>query len=114
MQSNCTGKATSKSEDLESQSSIRKVFDAHSASSSNPTKGRKASSWMAKLHPSAQTIEDAVMGTSDGMTVPFALTASLAGFAPNARYVMLAGLAELTAGAISMALGGALQARCEK
>jgi len=54
------------------------------------------------------------MGTSDGMTVPFALTASLAGFAPNARYVMLAGLAELTAGAISMALGGALQARCEK
>ena len=54
------------------------------------------------------------MGTSDGMTVPFALTASLAGIAPNARYVMLAGLAELTAGALSMALGGALQARCER
>ncbi len=54
------------------------------------------------------------MGTSDGMTVPFALTASLAGIVLNARYVMLAGLAELTAGALSMALGGALQARSER
>lgn len=66
------------------------------------------------IKPSTQTTEDAVMGTSDGMTVPFALTASLAGIVPNARYVMLAGLAELTAGAISMALGGLLQANCEK
>ena len=65
------------------------------------------------IKPSTQTTEDAVMGTSDGMTVPFALTASLAGVVPNARYVMLAGLAELTAGAISMALGGLLQANCE-
>lgn len=63
--------------------------------------------------PSSQTIEDAVMGTADGMTVPFALTASLAGIVDNAHYVMLAGLAELTAGAISMALGGLLQARVE-
>ena len=86
------------------------------ASSLPPSLARLSqfSSWVSKMHPSTQTVEDAVMGTADGMTVPFALTASLAGFAPNARYVMLAGLAELTAGAISMGLGGALQARCEK
>ena len=66
------------------------------------------------LKLSSQTTEDAVMGTSDGITVPFALTASLVGVIKNARYVMLAGLAELTAGAISMALGGLLQSKCER
>ena len=53
------------------------------------------------------------MGTSDGMTVPFAVTASLAGVT-NARLVMLAGLAELIAGAISMAAGGVLGAKSDK
>ena len=115
MVSDSSSKDAAKVMDLESQSSVRKHYDTRSTPfSSNPTNGRTSASWIVKLHPSAQSIEDAVMGISDGMTVPFALTASLAGFAPNARYVMLAGLAELTAGAISMALGGALQARCEK
>lgn len=53
------------------------------------------------------------MGISDGMTVPFAVTASLAGVT-NARLVMLAGLAELIAGAISMAAGGVLGAKSDK
>ncbi len=114
MFSDSTTKDATKGMDLESQSSIHRQYDTRLATPLDPISRRKSTSWIAKLHPSAQTIEDAVMGTSDGMTVPFALTASLAGFAPNARYVMLAGLAELTAGAISMALGGALQARCER
>ena len=97
-----SGSSKSDSSKLEAQKTD--TLSSHSSSRS----------WLSRLHPSCQTTEDAVMGTSDGMTVPFALTASLAGIAPNARYVMLAGLAELTAGAISMALGGALQARCEK
>lgn len=44
------------------------------------------------------------------MTVPFAVTASLAGVA-DAKIVMLAGLSELIAGAISMGAGGVLGAK---
>ena len=47
------------------------------------------------------------------MTVPFAVTASLAGVT-NARLIVLAGLAELIAGAISMGAGGVLGAKSDK
>ena len=46
------------------------------------------------------------------MTVPFAVTASLAGVT-DAKLVMMAGLAELIGGAISMAAGGVLGARTD-
>lgn len=55
---------------------------------------------------------DAIIGLSDGMTVPFALTAGLASLG-DTRLVMLGGLAELIAGAISMGLGGLLGAKSE-
>ena len=42
---------------------------------------------------------------SDGLTVPFALTAGLSGLG-DARLVVVAGAAELLAGAISMGVGG--------
>ena len=57
-------------------------------------------------------ISDAIIGLSDGMTVPFALTAGLASLG-DARLVVLGGLAELIAGAISMGLGGLLGAKSE-
>ena len=47
------------------------------------------------------------------MTVPFAVMASLAGVT-NARLVMLAGLAELIGGAISMGAGGVLGAKSDE
>lgn len=103
---------TSSDSDLESQPTHGSNPRAP-APSFNEKKGLVSRLQRLDIKPSTQTTEDAVMGTSDGMTVPFALTASLAGIVPNARYVMLAGLAELTAGAISMALGGLLQANCE-
>ena len=46
-----------------------------------------------------------VIGLSDGLTVPFALTAGLSSLG-SPRLVVTAGLAELCAGAISMGLGG--------
>ena len=46
-------------------------------------------------------------------TVPFALAAGLATLG-NTRVVIFAGLAELTAGAISMGLGGYLGAKSEE
>jgi len=60
-----------------------------------------------------RVISDAIIGLSDGMTVPFALTAGLSTLG-NTRIVVFGGLAELIAGAISMGLGGYLGAKSEE
>lgn len=56
-------------------------------------------------------VHDLVIGMSDGLTVPFALAAGLAGAVSASRLIMTAGLAELAAGSIAMGLGGFLAAR---
>ncbi len=48
---------------------------------------------------------------SDGLTVPFALAAGLSGAASSTGIIITAGLAEVTAGAIAMGLGGYLAAK---
>lgn len=58
-------------------------------------------------------VRDLVIGASDGLTVPFALAAGLAGAAAASRLIVTAGLSEIAAGAISMGLGGYLAARGE-
>jgi VIT1/CCC1 family predicted Fe2+/Mn2+ transporter len=58
-------------------------------------------------------VRDVVLGMSDGLTVPFALAAGLAGAAVSPRVVVTAGLAEIAAGAIAMGLGGYLAARSD-
>ena len=65
-----------------------------------------------RFKPSPRMISDAIIGLSDGLTVPFALTAGLSSLG-NARLVVLGGLAELIAGAISMGLGGFIGAKSE-
>ena len=60
----------------------------------------------------ARIISDAIIGLSDGLTVPFALTAGLSALGDK-RVVIFGGLAELIAGAISMGLGGYLGAKSE-
>ncbi|KAI8618427.1 VIT family-domain-containing protein, partial [Chytriomyces sp. MP71] len=60
----------------------------------------------------AEIIRDVVVGLSDGLTVPFALTAGLASLG-NSKFVVLAGVSELVAGAISMGLGGYLGGKSE-
>jgi VIT1/CCC1 family predicted Fe2+/Mn2+ transporter len=50
---------------------------------------------------------------SDGLTVPFALAAGLSGTIGDAFVVVVAGLAEMVAGGISMGLGGYLAGRSE-
>lgn len=57
-------------------------------------------------------MSDAILGLSDGLTVPFALSAGLSAFG-NTKVVVLGGLAELAAGAISMGLGGYVGAKSE-
>ncbi|KAK4508524.1 hypothetical protein PRZ48_002263 [Zasmidium cellare] len=63
-----------------------------------------------RLNP--RIISDLTIGLSDGLTVPFALTAGLSALGTT-RLVIYAGFAELVAGAISMGLGGYLGAKGE-
>ncbi len=66
-----------------------------------------------KHFTASDTIRDIVIGMSDGLTVPFALAAGLSGAVDTTRLVVTAGLAEVTAGAIAMGLGGYLAARTD-
>ncbi|MCL4541968.1 MAG: VIT1/CCC1 transporter family protein [Chloroflexi bacterium] len=59
------------------------------------------------------TLRDIIIGMSDGLTVPFALAAGLSGAVASTGIIVTAGLAEITAGAISMGLGGYLAARSD-
>ncbi|KAJ9213597.1 hypothetical protein DTO166G4_4847 [Paecilomyces variotii] len=61
----------------------------------------------------ARIVSDAIIGLSDGMTVPFALTAGLSALG-DTKVVVFGGMAELIAGAISMGLGGYLGAKSEE
>lgn len=54
-----------------------------------------------------------VIGLSDGLTVPFALTAGLSSLGES-KLVVLGGVAELIAGAISMGIGGFLASQAER
>ena len=61
----------------------------------------------------SETVRDVVLGMSDGLTVPFALAAGLSGAVASSAVVLVAGVAELAAGAIAMGLGGYLAAKSE-
>ena len=50
---------------------------------------------------------------ADGLTVPFALAAGLSGAMVASRIVVAAGIAEISAGAIAMGLGGYLAAKSD-
>lgn len=57
----------------------------------------------------SELIRNGIIGFSDGLTVPFALCAGLSSL-NDQRIVVIGGLAELFAGAISMGLGAYLAA----
>ena len=62
---------------------------------------------------SPRILSDFTIGLSDGLTVPFALTAGLSALG-DTRVVIFGGLAELVAGAISMGVAGYLGAKGER
>lgn len=68
------------------------------------------SSSRSRINP--RIVSDSILGLSDGLTVPFALSAGLSALG-NTKVVVLGGLAELAAGAISMGLGGYVGAASE-
>lgn len=73
---------------------------------------------MTSAHPERhftgnRAVRDLVLGMADGLTVPFALAAGLSGAIDTTWIIVVAGLAEIVAGAIAMGLGGYLAARSE-
>lgn len=85
-------------------------FDSSYNHTNEKTPSRSQTSTSTKVNP--RTIADATIGLSDGLTVPFALTAGLSTLG-DTNVVIYGGLAELMAGSISMGLGGYLGARSE-
>ncbi|MFI5150689.1 MAG: VIT1/CCC1 transporter family protein [Bacteroidia bacterium] len=61
----------------------------------------------------SEMVRDIVIGMSDGLTVPFALTAGLSGAVSSNTIVITAGIAEIIAGSIAMGLGGYLAGKTE-
>ena len=51
---------------------------------------------------SSDLLRDIVIGMSDGLTVPFALAAGLSGAVDNSSIIVIAGIAEISAGSIAM------------
>jgi hypothetical protein len=100
--------------DLEKESMVRQM-SSDSLSTGGSTLGKPDSEAGDKKHFTfdARFISDAIIGLSDGLTVPFALTAGLSALG-DTKVVIFGGLAELTAGAISMGLGGYLGAKSEE
>jgi VIT1/CCC1 family predicted Fe2+/Mn2+ transporter len=60
-----------------------------------------------------EMVRDLVIGTADGLTVPFALAAALTGVVAANPLIVTAGLAEIAAVCVAMGLGGYLAARSE-
>src|SRR5580704_10430398 len=58
-------------------------------------------------------VRDIIIGMSDGLTVPFALTAGLSGVLNTNHLIIVSGLSEIVAGCISMGLGGYLAGESE-
>lgn len=101
------------SADLESQEKTLALESRESLSSGQTLLERKETEHKTGFRVNARVISDAIIGLSDGLTVPFALTAGLSALGSK-NVVIYGGLAELTAGAISMGLGGYLGARSEE
>jgi VIT1/CCC1 family predicted Fe2+/Mn2+ transporter len=66
-----------------------------------------------KHFTASEIVRDVIIGMSDGLTVPFALTAGLSGVVHSNSFVITAGIAEIVAGSIAMGLGGFLSAKTE-
>ncbi len=66
-----------------------------------------------KHFESSEVLRDILIGMADGLTVPFAIAAGLSGAVSSMEIIIVAGLAEIAAGSISMGLGGYLAAKSD-
>jgi len=61
----------------------------------------------------SQTVRDIAIGMADGLTVPFALAAGLAGVVASNPLIVTAGLAAIAAGGVATGMGAYLAARTD-
>ncbi|PWY72875.1 vacuolar iron transporter Ccc1 [Aspergillus eucalypticola CBS 122712] len=99
--------------DLEKEVHVSLRNDDDSESSSSRSVCREKAEKKESKIVDGRIVSDAIIGLSDGMTVPFALTAGLSALG-DTKVVVFGGMAELIAGAISMGLGGYLGAKSEE
>lgn len=102
-------------EDLETGSSIHSSYNETRSNSSGNDDSASSSqpfplNYLKTVDP--RIMSDLIIGLSDGLTVPFALTAGLSSLG-DTKLVITGGMAELVSGAISMGLGGYLAAKSE-
>ncbi|QLL34827.1 hypothetical protein HG536_0H02020 [Torulaspora globosa] len=94
-----------------SSSSTESGKQSSDADRNNSSRSKRSESgWFNSVDP--RVISDMIIGLSDGLTVPFALTAGLSSLG-DSKLVITGGIAELISGAISMGLGGYLGAKSE-
>jgi VIT1/CCC1 family predicted Fe2+/Mn2+ transporter len=91
---------------------VERMQKANDDGSLNQSTIQSSSSSTRSARIDPRVVSDAIIGLSDGLTVPFALTAGLSALG-NTQVVIYGGLAELIAGSISMGLGGYLGAKSE-
>lgn len=84
--------------------------DGYNATDDNSSSFSSMMSYEGVSNP--RVVSDVIIGLSDGLTVPFALTAGLSSLG-DSKLVITGGMAELVSGAISMGLGGFLAAKSE-
>lgn len=84
----------------------------HNASNGRPLESKHVAHEESHLDY-GDIFRDVIIGFSDGLTVPFALTAGLSSLG-SSRLVILGGLAELFSGSISMGLGSYLASITER
>ncbi|KAG5979616.1 hypothetical protein E4U55_004944 [Claviceps digitariae] len=92
------------------------AYDSKSIDSSSSSLSSSSSSSSSSPHPPfdyAPLLRDIIIGFSDGLTVPFALTAGLSSLG-STKLVIMGGLAELFSGMLSMGLGAYLAAVTER
>lgn len=98
-----------------SPTTSEKPYTASTATTLQPTETTSTDQPSGEIEPHhkeshakhGDLVRDFIIGFSDGLTVPFALTAGLSSLG-SSRLVILGGLAELFSGAISMGLGAFL------
>ncbi|KAG5918994.1 hypothetical protein E4U31_005712 [Claviceps sp. LM219 group G6] len=94
-----------------SETSYPTAYDAKSIETSYSSTSCSSSS--SRPFDYGPLLRDIIIGFSDGLTVPFALTAGLSSLG-STKLVIMGGLAELFSGMISMGLGAYLAAATER
>ena len=64
--------------------------------------------------PKGRAIREIIFGMNDGLVTTIGFLAGVTGSIAESRYIRLAGLAEIVAGAISMALGAYLATKSQR